>query len=82
MGLRDHGYVEGKNINLVFRWAETAELLPGLAAELVRLNVDVLVAPSSTEVEAVRSATTVIPIHDACRPSWSRPRRESCAARR
>ena len=62
MGLRDHGYIEGKNINLVFRWAETAEQLPELAADLVRLNVDVLFAPSSTEVEAVRSATTVIPI--------------------
>lgn len=45
MGLRDHGYVEDKNINLLFRWAETAEQLPGLAADLVRLNVDVIVAP-------------------------------------
>ena len=32
-GLRDHGYVEGKNISLVFRWAETAERLPELAAD-------------------------------------------------
>ncbi len=62
MGLRDHGYVEGKNINLVFRWADTARQLPELAAELVRLHVDVLVAPSSTEVEAARSTTSVIPI--------------------
>jgi len=31
--LRDHGYVEGKNISLVFRWAETAERLPELAAD-------------------------------------------------
>jgi hypothetical protein len=31
MGLRDHGYVEGKNISLVFRWAETADRLPELA---------------------------------------------------
>src|SRR5262249_45268994 len=62
MGLRDLGYVEGKNINLVFRWADTTEQLPELAADLVRLNVDVIVAPSSTEVEAVRSVTTVVPI--------------------
>jgi putative ABC transport system substrate-binding protein len=62
MGLRDHGYVEGKNITLVFRWAEAAEQLPELAADLVRLNVDVLFAPSSTEVEAARLATTAIPI--------------------
>src|SRR5215471_14385933 len=60
--LRDLGYVEGKNLNLVFRWAETAEQLPGLAAELVRLKVDLIFAPSSTEVEAARRATKTIPI--------------------
>ena len=53
IGLRDHGYVEGKNISLVFRWAETAERLPELAADLVRLKVDLIFAPTSTEVEAV-----------------------------
>jgi putative tryptophan/tyrosine transport system substrate-binding protein len=62
MGLQDHGYVEGKNINLVFRWAETAERLPELAADLVRLKVDVIFAPTSTEVEAARRATRTIPI--------------------
>ena len=62
MGLRDHGYVEGKNINFVFRWAETAEQLPELATELVRSNVDIIFAPTSTEVEAARPATSVIPI--------------------
>jgi len=61
-GLRDHGYVEGKNIVLVFRWADTAERLPELAADLVRLNVDVIIATSSTEVEAARQATRTIPI--------------------
>ena len=61
-GLRDHGYIEGKNINLVFRWADTAERLPELAADLVRLKVDLIFAPSSTEVEAVRQATRTIPI--------------------
>ena len=43
-GLRDLGYVEGKNIVFEFRWAERAEQLPGLAADLVRLNVDVIFA--------------------------------------
>ena len=57
MGLRDHGYVEGRSINLVFRWAETAEQLPDLAADLVRLKVDLIFAPTSTEVDAVRQVT-------------------------
>jgi putative ABC transport system substrate-binding protein len=61
-GLRDLGYVEGKNIALVFRSAERADRLPELATELVRLNVDVIFATSSTEVEAVRHATKAIPI--------------------
>jgi len=62
MGLRDLGYVEGKNIALAFRSAETAERLPEVAADLVRLNVDVIFATSSTEVEAARRATKTIPI--------------------
>jgi putative ABC transport system substrate-binding protein len=62
MGLRDLGYVEGKNITLVFRSAETPERLPEVAAELVRLKVDVIFATSSTEVEAARRAIKTIPI--------------------
>jgi putative ABC transport system substrate-binding protein len=61
-GLRDHGYVEGKDILIEFRWAETVEQLPKLAAELVRMNVDVIFAPSSTFVEPARQATKTIPI--------------------
>jgi len=61
-GLEDHGYVEGKNITLVFRSAETADRLPEAAADLVRLNVDVIFATSSTELEAARRATRTIPI--------------------
>jgi len=49
-------------VTLEFRWAATAEQLPELAAELVRLNVDVIFANSSTEVEAARAATKIIPI--------------------
>jgi putative ABC transport system substrate-binding protein len=62
MGLRDLGYVEGKNIAFAFRTAETADQLPELAADLVRLKVDVIFANSSSEVEAARQATKTIPI--------------------
>jgi putative ABC transport system substrate-binding protein len=62
IGLRDLGYVEGKDISLVFRWAQSAERLPELAADLVRLEVDLIFAPSSTEVEAVRHKTRTIPV--------------------
>jgi putative tryptophan/tyrosine transport system substrate-binding protein len=61
-GLRDLGYAEGKNILLDFRWADTVDQLPALATELVRMNVDVIIAPASTEVEPVRQATKTIPI--------------------
>lgn len=62
MGLRDLGYVEGKNITIAFRSAETPDRLTEVAADLVRLNVDVIFATSSTEVEAARRATKTIPI--------------------
>jgi putative ABC transport system substrate-binding protein len=62
VGLRQLGYVEGKNIVIEFRWAETVDQLPELAVELVRMNVDVIFAMSSTEVEAARQVTKTIPI--------------------
>ena len=61
-GLRDLGYIEGKNIVIEFRWAETVEQLQEAAAELVRMNVDVIFATSSTETERARQATNTIPI--------------------
>src|SRR5262245_18703697 len=61
-GLGDLGYVEGKNIAIEFRWAERVDQLPELAADLVRNNVDVIFAPSSTMVEPTRRATRTIPI--------------------
>jgi putative ABC transport system substrate-binding protein len=61
-GLRDLGYVEGKNIVIEFRWADTVEQLHILAAEVVRMNVDIIFANSSTEVEPARQATKTIPI--------------------
>jgi putative ABC transport system substrate-binding protein len=61
-GLRDLGYTESTNVIIEWRWAESVEQLPELAAELVRINVDIIIAPSSTFVEAARKATTSIPI--------------------
>jgi putative tryptophan/tyrosine transport system substrate-binding protein len=61
-GLRDLGYVEGRNIVIEFRWAESPDQLLAFAAELVRMNVDVIVAPASTEVEPARQATKTMPI--------------------
>jgi len=61
-GLRDLGYVEGKNIVIEFRWAESEDQLRDLAADLVRMDVDVIFAPSSTTVEFARQATKTIPI--------------------
>jgi len=60
--LRELGYVEGKNIDVETLLAETVDELPGLAAELVRRKVDLIFAPTSTEVEAARQATHTIPI--------------------
>jgi putative ABC transport system substrate-binding protein len=52
-GLRDFGYVEGKNLVIEFRWAlGKNELLPQLAAELVRLNVDAIVTHGSLPTKA------------------------------
>jgi putative ABC transport system substrate-binding protein len=61
-GLRDLGYVEGKNVIIEFRWAERVEQLPEMAAELVRMKVDIILVSSSTYVEPARQATKTIPI--------------------
>ena len=63
-GLREHGWVEGQNFVIEYRGAEgRAERLPGLAAELVGLEVDVLVTASGEPgVLALKRATTTIPI--------------------
>jgi putative ABC transport system substrate-binding protein len=62
-GLRELGYVEGQNIHLEPRWAEGQhDRLPGLAAELVRLKVDVIVAAATPASRAAKAATSTIPI--------------------
>jgi ABC-type uncharacterized transport system substrate-binding protein len=62
-GLRNLGYVEGKTIVLEYRYAEgKIERLPELAAELVRLPVDVIVTALSPAIQAAKQATDTIPI--------------------
>jgi len=62
-GLRELGYVEGQNIIIECRGAPgAADRLPGLAAELVRLKVDVLAAGGTRSALAAKQATTTIPI--------------------
>jgi ABC-type uncharacterized transport system substrate-binding protein len=61
--LRDHGWIEGKNLIVDYRSAEgRAERLSALAAELVTLKPDLLVAPSPQVALALKSATATIPI--------------------
>ncbi len=62
-GLRERGWVEGQNIVIEERWAEgKVERLTTLAADLVRLKVDVIVAPTPQAALAAKSSTTTIPV--------------------
>jgi putative ABC transport system substrate-binding protein len=62
-GLRELGYVEGKNISIEYRFAEgKLDRLPALAAELVRLKVDIIVTAGPAVTRAAKEATTTIPI--------------------
>jgi putative ABC transport system substrate-binding protein len=61
--LRELGWVEGKNLIIEYRWAEgDVGRLPQLAAELVRANVDLIVAPAGSAALAAKQATSTIPI--------------------
>src|SRR5713226_10750536 len=62
-GLRDLGYVEGRNVEIEYRDAEgKSERLPALAAELVSLKVDLIVASAYQATLAAKNATKTIPI--------------------
>ena len=62
-GLRELGYVDGKNIVIEYRWAEgKTERLPELVADLVRLKVDIIVTAGPAVTRPVKEATSTIPI--------------------
>jgi len=63
LGLRELGYVEGKNIVIEWRYAEGKfDRLPALVSELVRLKVDVIVTPGPQSTRVAKEATATIPI--------------------
>lgn len=62
-GLRDHGYTEGENVFVEYRFAEgKVDRIPNLVAELVQLNVDVIVSSNFTAIGAAKKATKTIPV--------------------
>jgi putative tryptophan/tyrosine transport system substrate-binding protein len=61
-GLRDLGYIEGKNIQIESRYAEGLDRLPSLVVELVQLKVDVLISGTLVAIRAAKQATNTIPI--------------------
>src|SRR5215831_18251763 len=61
--LRELGYIEGQNIAIEYRYAEGKnDRLPGLATELVRLKVDIIVVGGDLPIQAAKKATKTIPI--------------------
>jgi ABC-type uncharacterized transport system substrate-binding protein len=87
-GLRKLGYVEGQNITIEVRWADgRTERLPRLAAELVRLPVDVLCTAGSRASGAAKQATSTVPIVFAnvafpdSRASWRATRAPGATSR-
>src|SRR5215469_11404929 len=62
-GMQEFGYVEGSNFDIVYRYADGyVERLPSLAAELIRLHPNVILAPASGPAVAAKNATSSIPI--------------------
>jgi putative ABC transport system substrate-binding protein len=62
-GLREHGYIEGQNIHIEYRWAEGKyERFPALIGELIAAKVDVIVTAGTPATLAVKKATTSVPL--------------------
>jgi len=61
-GLRELGYVEGRNVAIEYRWGANSADLPALAADLARLKVDVIVSSGYPSNKAAKDATSTIPI--------------------
>jgi putative ABC transport system substrate-binding protein len=61
--MRDHGYIEGRDFDIVYRYADGyAERLPALAEELVRLKPNIILAAATGQAVAAKNATATIPI--------------------
>jgi len=80
-GLRELGYIEGKNITIEYRFAQNnVDRLRGLATELVGLKVDLIVTGGPTATRAAQQATRILPVvmawgGDPVRPDLSPPSR-------
>ena len=77
--MREHDWIEGRTVAIEYRWAEGRnERFAEIAAEFVRLKVDVIVTAGTAAVIAAKQATSVIPIvfGTAGGPGWHRPGRE------
>src|SRR5215211_6647971 len=61
-GLRNNGWIEGKNLTIEYRFARSQDRLPALAAELVALSPDLIVCGNVQSAQALKSATASIPI--------------------
>src|SRR5216684_1158273 len=61
-GLRNHGWIDGTNLIIEYRYAPSQDRLPAFAAELVALSPDLLIAPNPQAAVALKSATATIPI--------------------
>jgi putative ABC transport system substrate-binding protein len=61
-GLRNHGWIDGRNLIIEYRFARSQDRLPALAAELVALGPDLLIASNPQSAVAMKSATATIPI--------------------
>ena len=61
-GLRNHGWIDGRNLIIEYRYAPSQDRLPAFAAELVALSPDLLIAPNTQAAVALKSATASIPI--------------------
>ena len=61
-GLRNHGWIDGRNLIIEYRYAPSLDRLPAFAAELVALSPDLLIAPNTQAAVALKSATANIPI--------------------